>query len=154
MGTAGIGLTGVGSVDIVLASATPSGPGTHATSPESGAIRGSTAGVGSTGTVLVATSPFGRVSVGSVGVQTRCEGVVGRMSLALGTGPIDSSMSIAQFNVVFVAQSAGGGTYVDHAVNGWRMLSGGVKFGDTSTVRMSNITGFQRALKAAWRRSQ
>jgi hypothetical protein len=36
---AGIGLTGVGSVGTVLASATPSRLGMHATSPESGAIR-------------------------------------------------------------------------------------------------------------------
>ena len=76
-------------------------------------------GVGLMGAVLVAASPFGGVTVGSVGAQTSCEGVVGRKSLALGTGPIDSSMSIAQFNVEFVAQSTGGGTCADRVVNCW-----------------------------------
>jgi hypothetical protein len=51
--------------------------------------------------------------VGSVGAQTSCEGVVGR-KLTLGTGPIDSSMSVAQSDVVIVAQSTGGGTYADN----------------------------------------
>ena len=133
MGAVGARLMGAGLVSSGLVSATPSGPGAHATSPKSGSIRGGM-GFGSTGTVLVAVSPFGGVTVGSVGAQTSCESVVGRKSLALGTGPIDSSMSVAQFNVEFVAQSAGGGTCADRVVNCWQMLSGGVKFGDTSTV--------------------
>jgi len=37
-------------------------------------------------------------SVGAGGVRTGCRGVVGRMSLGLGTGPIDSSLSFAQSN--------------------------------------------------------
>jgi len=110
---------GAGLVSSVLASAIPSGPGVLATSLESGSMRGSMAGVGSTGTVSVAMSPFGGVTVGLVGVQTSCEGVVGWKSLTLGMGLIDSSMSVAQFNVVFVAQSAGSGTYADRAVNSW-----------------------------------
>ena len=59
-------------------------------------------GVGLMGASSVAVSPFGGVTVGSVGVQMSCKGVVGRKSLALGTGPIDSSVSVAQFNVEFV----------------------------------------------------
>jgi len=53
---------------------------------------------------------------------------------------IDSSTSVAQFDVVFVVQSAVGGMYV---VNGWGMLSGGVKFSDISTVRMLYVMEFQ-----------
>jgi hypothetical protein len=60
-------LMGVSSVGSGLVSATPSGLGAHATSLRSGSIRGGTARVGSTGTVLVATSLFGRVTVGSSG---------------------------------------------------------------------------------------
>ena len=118
-GALGPGLMGASSVGSGLVSSTPSGPGAHAMSPKLGSIRGYTGGVGSTGTVSVGMSPFGGVTVGSVGVQTSCEGVVGQKSLALGTGLINSSMSVTQFNVVFVAQSTGGGTYVDCAVNGW-----------------------------------
>jgi hypothetical protein len=147
MGAVGARLMGVGSVSSRLVSATPSGPGAHATSPKSGSIRGGM-GFGSMGTVLVAASPFGRVMVGLVGAQMSCKGVVGRKSLALGMGPIDSSMSVAQFNVEFVAQSAGGGTCADCA------MSGGVKFGDTSTVQISHVIGFQWELKAGGRRSQ
>jgi hypothetical protein len=98
--------------------------------------------VGSTGTVLVAVSPFGGVTVGLIGAQMSCEGVVGWKSLTLGMGLINSSMSVAQFNVVFVVQSAGGGTYADHVVNGWQMLSG-VKFSNTSTVQISHVMGCQ-----------
>jgi hypothetical protein len=43
-----------------------------------------------------ATSPLDGVTVGLDGVQTDCEGVLGRNSLALGTGPIDSSSLVAQ----------------------------------------------------------
>ena len=112
MGAVGAGLMGAGLVSSGLVSATPSGPGAHATSPKSGSIRGGM-GFGSTGTVLVAALPFGGVTVGSVSAQTSCEGVVGWKSLTLGTGPIDSLMSIAQFDVVIV-QSTGGGTYADN----------------------------------------
>jgi hypothetical protein len=68
MGIAGIGLTGVGLVGTVLSSPTPSALGMHATSPESGSIRGSAAGVGSMGTVSVVMPLFGRVMAGSGGV--------------------------------------------------------------------------------------
>jgi len=154
MGAVGARLMGANSVSSGLVSATPSGPGAHVTSPELGLIRGGVAGVGSTGVGSVATSPFGGVTVGLGGVEMGCKGVVGWKLLALGTGPIDSLMSVAQFNVEFVAQSAGGGTCADRAVNCWQMLSGGVKFGDTSTVRISHVMGFQWELKAGGRRSQ
>jgi hypothetical protein len=45
-----------------------------------------------------AASPFDGVTVGLGGVQTGCEGVVGRKSLTLGTGPIDVSMLFTQSN--------------------------------------------------------
>jgi hypothetical protein len=45
-----------------------------------------------------AASPFDRVMVGLGGVQTGCEGVVGRKSLTLGTGPINVSMLFTQSN--------------------------------------------------------
>jgi hypothetical protein len=98
----GVGLMGANSVGSRLVSATPCGSGVHVTSPKLGSIRGRT-GVGSTSIVSVAVSPFGGVTMGSVGAQTSCEGVVGWKLLTLGMGPIDSLMSIAQFNVEFVA---------------------------------------------------
>ena len=62
-------LMGASSVGSGLVSATPSGPGAHAMSPKSGSIRGATTGVGSIDTVLVATSLFGGVTVGSSGAH-------------------------------------------------------------------------------------
>jgi hypothetical protein len=62
-----------------------------------------------------AASLFGRVTVGLGGAQMGCKGVVGQKLLMLGTGSIDLLMSVTQFNVVFMVQSASGGTY---AVNG------------------------------------
>ena len=62
-------LMGASSVGSGLVSATPSGPGGHATSPKSGSIRGGTTGVGSMDMVLVATSLVGRVTVGSSGAH-------------------------------------------------------------------------------------
>ena len=41
---------------------------------------------------------------------------------------------------MLAVQSAVGGMYV---VNGWGMLSGGVKFSDISTVRMLYVMEFQ-----------
>ena len=64
-GAFGLGLMGASLVGSVLVSATPSGLDVHATSPESGLIRGGAAGVGSTGMGSVATSPFGGLTVGS-----------------------------------------------------------------------------------------
>jgi len=97
------------------------GPGVRATSPGLGLTR---VGVVSAGAPVAgvrarsATSPFDGVTVGLGGVQTSWEGVLGlsgrrgvglvltkgdgglveRKSLALGTGPIDESMSVAQSN--------------------------------------------------------
>ena len=62
-----MGASSVGSGGLV--SATPSGPGAHATSPKLGSIRGATTGVGSMDTVLVATSLFGGVTVGLSGAH-------------------------------------------------------------------------------------
>jgi hypothetical protein len=45
-----------------------------------------------------ATSSFDGVTVGLGDAQTSCEGVVGRKSVTQGTGPIDSSMLVAQSN--------------------------------------------------------
>ena len=58
--------------------------------------------VGSMGMGLIATPLFGGVMVGSGGGQTSCKGMVGQKSLTLGMGPINSSMFVTQFNVVFV----------------------------------------------------
>ena len=85
-----------------LVSTTPCGSGVHAMSLKSGSIIGGM-GVGSTGTVVVAASLFGRVMVGSVDVQMSCKGVVGQKSLVLVMGPIHSLMSISQLDVEFVA---------------------------------------------------
>ena len=57
-----------------------------------GVVGASVAGV----CALGATSPFNGVTVG-LG-RSGCEGVVGRKSIALGTGPIDMSMLVAQSN--------------------------------------------------------
>jgi hypothetical protein len=56
-----------------------------------------------------------------LGLSKGDRGLVGRKSLALGMGPIDSSMFVAQSNVMFAGYSAGGGTYADCAVS-WQML--------------------------------
>jgi hypothetical protein len=73
---------------------------------------------------------MGMAGIGSTGVRVSI-----KMGLTLtdmiGMNPIDSLTSVTQFNVVFVAQSTVGGMY---AVNGWQMLFGGVKFGDTFTM--------------------
>jgi hypothetical protein len=57
--------TGVSTNASMCVVAAPSGQGVHATSSESGSIRGGMAGVGPTGMVSVATSPFGGVTAGS-----------------------------------------------------------------------------------------
>ena len=90
----GIGLPGVG-VSICES-------GAHATSLKLGSIRGGT-GVGLTSIVSVAVSLFGGVTVGLIGAQMSCKGVVGQKLLMLGIGPIDSLLSIAQLNVEFMA---------------------------------------------------
>ena len=83
-----------------LVSATPSRLNVPSMSPESGLKRGGVAEVGSMGMGLIATPLFGGVMVGSGGGQTSCKGMVGQKSLiwALGTGPINSSMCVAQSN--------------------------------------------------------
>jgi hypothetical protein len=89
---------------VILGRATPSGPGVHVTSPGSGLARAGVVGV---------------LAVGVGGMRTVCEGAVGlsgkrgaglwlakgnggfvgQKSLALGTGPIDLSVSVAQSNL-------------------------------------------------------
>ena len=93
--TVAVGMNGLdflNTASMGLVNATPSRLDVHATSLESGLIRGSVAGVGSMDTGLVVTPPFGRVTVGSGGAQTSCKGMVGQKSLALGMGLIDSLM--------------------------------------------------------------
>jgi hypothetical protein len=110
----GLGKTGAGSTDSLGTGAT-----TVLTCVVGASLVSATPGSGSTIAVLMgmeaagmrslgapvagvraqgATSSFGGVTVGLSGAQTGCEGVVGRKSLELGTGPIDWSVSVAQLN--------------------------------------------------------
>ena len=118
MGAAGTKSTGAGSVAAVLAGATPWGPGPHVVSPRSGLTKAGVVGVLAAGVQLVGAEAAGIWSLGApvVGVCGRmgCEGMtvlsgghgaglgltkgdgglLGRKSFALGTGPIDVSVSV------------------------------------------------------------